>query len=245
MKVTEQLQARVLRLEKNEAKLRQMNKELEAKLVKLEGDKGTPCTDHRKMLVKAAKPKCEHKSFVDDVDSDSSTTEDEESVRTKFFSIIKQSSTPITFTYKLNKFRKHQKSKAGKEVCYSDPFEVSANYMMQLRVHPNGTGKGEGSHVSVYVCLLQQLSQLASLVHVPPFRGSVHVSIRGVSVSVNKLITYDENTPSHLTACTSTSKSGYLASKGNGMQRFLPHEDLSKYLINGSLSFEVNVISSL
>jgi hypothetical protein len=250
MKVTEQLQAR---LEKNEVEFHKINKALEAKIVKLEQDNVALRTTLKVLENKdklalpqyaaVTKDDKEREGIFDDDSSNDSDSYDDDDLtsNSSILSGATPSATPTTFAFKLDKFRKHQRYK---KTCYSNPFEISTNYMMQLRIHPSGFGKGEGSHVSVYICLLLKPSPFAS--YMSPFHGSVHVIIRGVAGAINKkVITYDEDTPDNFTTCTSgTNKIGYLTSKGNGIPHFLPHKKLAKYLVDGCLSFEVCVVTS-
>ena len=50
-------------------------------------------------------------------------------------------------------FSTHKKSN---EIWYSPPFYTSTDgYKLQMKVHANGSGRGKGTHVSLFVCLMK------------------------------------------------------------------------------------------
>ena len=108
---------------------------------------------------------------------------------------------------------------------YLPPFFTHPHgYKMCVFVCPNGTGDGEGTHVSVFTCLMQgpfddQLKW--------PFRGEVTIQIvnqAGNHSHVGKTIVYNEKTQ-HDAAGRVTGKE--TRAHGWGHQTFLAHTDLS------------------
>jgi len=69
-----------------------------------------------------------------------------------------------------------KKKKEGKSYFYyTKPFITHRNgYIMQLRIFQNGTGSGEGSHISVYCCLMRGKNDETLKW---PFRGTVIVTL--------------------------------------------------------------------
>ncbi len=62
-------------------------------------------------------------------------------------------SSIVPHTIRLTNYLKH---KSVKNVFYSPPFYTSCTgYKMCLRVYANGCGAGEGTHVSVFSCLMK------------------------------------------------------------------------------------------
>ena len=99
---------------------------------------------------------------------------------------------------------------------------------MCLSVYANGNGTGQGTHVSVYTCLMR--GEFDS--HLKwPFRGTVTVQI------VNQLedkkhhietITYTDVTPD----ISAAQVSGRERSHGRGWHEFLPHSELGLNVAN-------------
>ena len=69
-------------------------------------------------------------------------------------------------------FSTHKKSN---EIWYSPPFYTSTDgYKLQLRVDANGIGKGKGTHVSLFVCLMKgEHDQYLQW----PFKGEISIQM--------------------------------------------------------------------
>ncbi|XP_011408961.1 PREDICTED: TNF receptor-associated factor 1-like [Amphimedon queenslandica] len=141
---------------------------------------------------------------------------------------VKQKPTSI---YELNNFFKF---KYKKKSCLSPSFYAD-RYHMCLRVHPNGYGKGEGSHVSVYVCLLQGVyDRMVSW----PFRGEVIIELLHNSNGQphRRVVKYGHDTPIDF----STVAKG--PAKGNGCPKFISNRKLNSYRVSGTLRFHIYVM---
>ena len=95
-------------------------------------------------------------------------------------------------------------------------------YKMCIRVDPNGSGAGEGTHISIFTCLMQGLYDD----HLKwPFRGNITIQIvnqAGDDDHIKWTIPYDDKTPGvYAGKVTSGERSG-----GWGKHQFLAHSDL-------------------
>lgn len=138
-----------------------------------------------------------------------------------------------TFEFKLKNVSKRQKNK---ESCLSPSFYVN-HYNMRLRVHPNGYGRGEGSHLSVYMCLVKGLYDEIALW---PFYGKVIIELlhNSCGKSHKKIVKYDFDIPEDFSTVSGSRKR---SSKGNGCPKFLPLSELPSYLDNNTLTFHIYV----
>ena len=135
--------------------------------------------------------------------------------------------------YKVTDF---ETKKTANTYCNSYPFSTSPKgYMMEIKFYANGYGSSEGTHVSVYVTLLQGSCD-TSLSW--PFVGSVTLTL------LNQLA--DNN--HHSVTVEYELKNNVQVGKGLGRQQFISHSELShnpikktQYLKNNTLYFRVAV----
>ena len=146
---------------------------------------------------------------------------------------------PVTF--RLNKFSRWMKSK---EQWDSTPFiAFNGGYQMCLKVDAAGYGKGEGSHVSVYLYLMKgphddELEQSGHW----PLRGTFTIEL------LNQLNDSDHHRHMvqfhhHLCEeCTNRVLGEVIAQSGLGRQRFISHHTLynNGYMKSNSLIFRVS-----
>ena len=132
---------------------------------------------------------------------------------------------------------------------YSPPFfSHPGGYKMCLRVHSNGICPGEGTHVSVYVHLMQgELDDQLQW----PFRGDITVQLLnqrgdGEMGHAIETIRYNDSTPDTAAGRVVGSER---AETGYGYGKFTPHYDLAynatkntEYLVNDCLRFRVSNI---
>ena len=126
--------------------------------------------------------------------------------------------------------------KEKNERFYSTPFCTHpAGYKMCIRIYPNGCGHGKGTHVSVFIELLE--GRYDNQLHWP-FLGTVTVEL------LNQL--GDDN--HHRMATTFTARQNMRVSNSIGYTKFLPHSSLSshsatntQYLLDDTLYFRVSV----
>ena len=138
-----------------------------------------------------------------------------------------------------------QEKKKYDEAWYSDPvYSHFGGYKMCLRVDANGKGDGEGTHVSVYACLMRGDND-ANLQW--PFEGAIIVSLLNQLEDgqhhTRQLWTPDEVTEDVNGRVTEGERAGI----GWGFPQFIPQEDLSysgdmncQYLKNDILFFRVD-----
>ena len=153
---------------------------------------------------------------------------------------VLKSTCTVPRTIRLTNYLKH---KSDKDEFYSPPFYTSYNgYKMKLLVYANGNGDGEGTHVSVYACLMKgDNDDFLSW----PFTGTVTVEL------LNQL----EDKNHHMKATTFPAVSvasqrvvdGEIG-RGFGQQRLISHADLdynadknTQYLKDDTLVFRVSV----
>ena len=138
------------------------------------------------------------------------------------------------FTFKLPSFTG---KKANNKHFYSSPFYTSQNgYRICIRVDANGVGVSEGTHVSVFACLMKGDND-DSLTW--PFSGNVTVALLNQLEDKNhytKTITFPAN--------SSSSKRVTKGERGVGFghHMFFAHSYLQEnYLVDDTLFFRVSV----
>ena len=157
----------------------------------------------------------------------------------KITTLMKRTATS-PFTFRLTNYQKHKR--AG-DVFYSPPFYTSpTGYKMCICVYANGSGDGQGTHVSVFACLMKGDND-DSLTW--PFTGTVTIKL------LNQL---EDTNHTHTTrpfpADSVASKRVVKGEKetGRGNSQFIPHNSLDcnrykncQYLKNDTLIFRVSV----
>ena len=127
-----------------------------------------------------------------------------------------------------------------KKPIFLPPFlSHSHGYKMCINVYPNGIGNGQGTHVSVYTCLMQgpfddQLKW--------PFRGEVTIQIINQAADqshVEKTIVYNNKLRDNAD-CRVTGKD--TRSVGWGYQRVLAHSDLNYNAAKNTQYLKDNII---
>ena len=121
---------------------------------------------------------------------------------------------------------------------YSHPF----GYKLCLRVRANGEGKGKGTHVSMYVNLMQGEND-ESLKW--PFSAKITVKLLNRENDKHAVHTINFTPQSATADTTHRVIDRTRALKGRGHQRIVPHTDLSDFLKNDSLLFEVTNVELL
>ena len=131
---------------------------------------------------------------------------------------------------------------------YSDPvYSHFAGYNMYLNVVANGCDNGEGTHVSVYVCLMRGDSD-DNLKW--PFKGTIKVSLLNQlddgQHHTEEPWSPDEDVPGDTSGRVTEGES---AAKGWGYPQYIPHQDLiykgnnnCQYLKDSTLFFRVDCI---
>ena len=128
----------------------------------------------------------------------------------------------------------YEKKKMSERLYTSLPFYSCPNgYHMAIRVYANGSGEGQGTHVSVFVELVQgkfdeQLSW--------PFIGNVHITL------LNQL----EDDNHHCITLNRNAENNARVGMVIGYPTFIHHSELlgifgPKYLMNNALFFRVSV----
>ena len=130
------------------------------------------------------------------------------------------------------KMSEYSSKKQNKEVFLSESFYTHANgYKMRFKIHVNGTGSGEGTHVSVSSCLLKG-----------PFDKSLQWPFLGI-VSFEMLNQVDEH--NHFRGSLVYEDKEYAQSGGSrDIEKFISHSALSKkiwFMKNDSIFFRVSV----
>ena len=136
------------------------------------------------------------------------------------------------FTFKLPSFTEKKKYQ---DWFYSTPFYTSQNgYRFCISVVTNGNGDGEGTHLSVYACLMKGDND-DSLTW--PFTGTVTVTL------LNQL--EDENHYAEKINFLADYSAGRIEGErgiGLGCPNFIAHSDLQEnYLVDDALFFRVSV----
>ena len=134
------------------------------------------------------------------------------------------------------------------KVYYSSPFfAFEGGYQMNLRVDAAGNGIGEGTHISVFLCLMKgphddELEQSGHW----PLRGTFTIEL------LNQLNDSDHHSRMvqfhhHLCSnCTNRVLDGVMNSVGVGRQQFIPHRTLynNGYIKNNSLICRISYEST-
>ena len=135
--------------------------------------------------------------------------------------------------FKITNYEK--KKKNNEEVSSQSFYSGISEYHMSIKVYSNGNDDGEGTHVSVYVHILEgdnddNLNW--------PFIGSAKIEL------LNQL----EDKNHHLKALTFNQEDDIRVGSGWGYRRFIPHSQLShdpvnntQYLKDDTLYFRVSV----
>ena len=135
----------------------------------------------------------------------------------------------------MNGFEKYKKSK---DTWYSPPFYTRlGGYRMCLRVDANGVVEGEGTHVSVGVCLMRGKfdDHLKWL-----FRGDVTIQLKKNDLPQCQEITHLNDDTPNMCVCKPTGERNF----GWGRSRYISHADLyaGGYLKDDKLVFCVSDI---
>ena len=135
----------------------------------------------------------------------------------------------------------YEKKKMSERPYTSQPFYSCPNgYHMAIRVYANGRGEGQGTHVSVFVELVQgkfdeQLSW--------PFIGKVHVT----------LLNQFKNGDHHCTTISLRAEDNVRVGMALGHAKFIQHTELvcseyyfgAQYLMGNALFFRVSIEANL
>ena len=118
---------------------------------------------------------------------------------------------------------------------------------MCLVVYPNGNGDGEGTHVSIFTCVMR--GPFDAELHWP-FRGAITIQVLNQSGDHShreQTITYDDCTPDIYAGRVMDKEKG----GAWGYAKFLPHSSLdtsttsnTQYLKNNSLCIKVVRVSN-
>ena len=138
-----------------------------------------------------------------------------------------------TITFKVSEYGRKRE---GDIEFYSEPFYTSpGGYKMCVRVDPNGYSEAQGSHVSVFIKLLEGPNDES--LHWP-FLGTVKVEL------LNQLA----DSGHHVRTLTMDTEDDARLGKTWGYPKFLPHSKLShdsarstQYLMDDTLYFRVTV----
>ena len=149
----------------------------------------------------------------------------------------KDSNTFGSTTFKMSEYGKKKK---GNIIFQSESFYTSpSGYRMQIRAHPNGGGNGRGSHVSVFIALLEGPNDES--LHWP-FLGTMEIKLLNQSVDDGHHgYTLTLGTTRNMRPCSNL-----------GYYQFLPHSKLShdsarntQYLMDDTLYFRVTVTTTM
>ena len=134
---------------------------------------------------------------------------------------------------------------------FSPPFYSHlGGYKMRLEVYGNGIGRGRGTHVSVFVCLMKgEFDDHLKW----PFSGELTIELIGHSFNCLKTLHIGDDVTScsadsagHIAAYHCASKpSQEVNTCGFGFHRFIGHGELSQYVINDSLSFCITEVDAI
>ena len=146
---------------------------------------------------------------------------------------------------KFTEFKDHK----DKNISWRSPgfYTSPGGYKMCLHIYPNGSGDGEDTHVSLYVCLMSGKYNDALEW---PFQGEITMELLNQLEDENhkkRVTTLNETTP-----LSSTQKVvGKRYGKGRGYSKFISHFDLSfssflncQYLKDDALYFRVSVTTT-
>ena len=148
---------------------------------------------------------------------------------------------PVTFT--MTDFEKH---KRDDDHWYSEAFytHYPHGYKMCLGVDANGTGDGEGTHVSVYVFLMRgEFDDYLKW----PFRGDITIQLLNHLEDKehhSMTLPFTDTAPDDIAHRVTTGERG---EKGWGYHTFISHEELdrangAKYLEKDRLLFHIKVV---
>ena len=138
----------------------------------------------------------------------------------------------VRFT--MNKFEEYKRDNG---TWYSPDFYTHPNgYKMCLRIDPNGSASGRGTHLSVFVCLMQgefddQLKW--------PFQGDITVKVVDQKKDRDHVVKTlnSETAPSE--RCERVMTKGPI-NNAWGIGRFLPHDELQpKYLMDDCIKLNI------
>ena len=146
------------------------------------------------------------------------------------------------------KFAEFEDRKDGDENWYSPGFYTSpGGYKMSLHIYPNGSGDGEDTHVSIFVCLMSGKYDDALEW---PFQGEITVELLNQLEDNNhkkRVIKFNEYTPLSSTQRVMEKQYG----NGRGYHKFISHPDLifvsfqnCQYLKDDALYFRVSVTTT-
>ena len=146
---------------------------------------------------------------------------------------IKQPFPPVDIV--MDDFEKHKKSN---DAWYSPPFYTHlGGYRMCLMVVANGAGRGEGTHVTVSVCLMRgEFDDLLKW----PFRGEVTIQLKkNDPPHYQEILPLNDNTPNERMCKPTEERNG-----GWGYYKYLSHADLyaGGYLKDDKLVFCISDI---
>ena len=150
--------------------------------------------------------------------------------------VLKSPSTPI-FTYHDVRIKNFTAQKAATSCYKSGRLYLqtpNSGYCWQLRVYPNGTGSGEGSHISVFLHLIPGQYDTSMQW---PFKGCVYVRLfdHKLIASHGKRITVNDRAP-----ISARQRPTSEDSPGIGDEQFIAHSGVRKYLHNDKLLFEID-----
>ena len=134
-------------------------------------------------------------------------------------SVVEVIDRNIPTDFKLSGFEGQKKQD---DVWFSPAFYThSGGYRMCLKVYPNGNGNGLGTHVSIYMCILQGPND-GSLRW--PLRGEITIQIVNETGDIQheETVCYTDQVPEN----RSTKVTGRERALGWGKDRFLPHSSL-------------------
>ena len=139
----------------------------------------------------------------------------------------------IPYTVSVCNFEKLQNSRT---TWYSPPFYTHPQgYRMCLRVDVNGIGDGEGTNVSVSVCLMQGDFDYCLQW---PLRGDLTIKLLDQEVEEEhqtKIISFTDETPDDAAGRVTTGE----RNEAWGVHKFIPHYRLSpKYLKNDRIQLQ-------
>ena len=144
--------------------------------------------------------------------------------------------TPVDAKFTMDNFDKH---KRDKDTWYSPHFYTHRNgYKMCLRVDANGSVSGQGTHLSVYVCLMRgefddQLKW--------PFQGDITIQLVNQKKDRDHVIKmfYSSSAGERCERVTTKER----INNGWGIGQFLPHDKLQpKYLKRNCIKFCIKKI---
>ena len=142
------------------------------------------------------------------------------------------------------------KKKNFGDTWYSPPFHTGTNgYQLQLGVYANGDGNGKGTHVSLFVYLMEGVNDD---ILTWPFNGEITVQLLNWSENrqhQRKIISFNDNDDNKYRSRVFMRER---AANGLGYNQFIRHADLdynqckdTQYLQDDTLCFEISCINLL